>query len=439
MKKRIFLPLLLCLVAIVNGVVWAQDFSKLDQYVDSLEAHDKFMGNLLIAHDGKVIYERSTGLKDIEKAEKLTKDSRFRVGSISKMFTTALVLKSVEEGKLSLDQPLSDFYPEVKNAEKITISNLLQHRSGIHNFTNDEVYMTYYQDPQTEASMVEKIVAVGSDFEPDSKGEYSNSNFVLLTYILEKVNNKPYADLVKENITSPLQLKNTYVGKTPEKEEAKSYKHAEGEWVFEPYTDMSIPVGAGAIVSTSEDLLRFIEGLFAGKIISQESLELMKEIKDGYGRGMFQYPYAEKRSYGHTGGIDGFRSMLGYFPTEKLTIVTLSNALNFNSNDISLAMLHSYFGNEVTIPSFTTVELSEEELDQYVGEYSSEQIPLVFVFERQGKVLIAKPSGQQETPLEAKGNDTFAFTMAGAIFEFVPEKGEMTLKQGGATITFKRK
>ncbi|WP_192347487.1 serine hydrolase [Algoriphagus sp. Y33] len=355
------------------------------------------MGNLLIAKNGEVIYEPSIGFQDIDSGERLTSPSRLRVGSITKMFTTALVLKNVEEGKLSLDQPLSDFFPQVKNAEKITMSNLLQHRSGIHNFTNDEVYMAYYQSTQNEESMVEKIVAAGSDFESDSKGEYSNSNFVLLTYILEKLNQSSYAELIKENISSPLKRNSTYVGKSPLKEEAKSYQFVEGKWVIEPFTDMSVLAGAGAILSTSEDLLRFIEGLFAGKIISQESLELMKEIKDGYGRGMFQYPYAEKIFYGHTGGIDGFRSLIGYFPNEKLTIVTLSNGLNFNSNDITIAMLHSYFGNEVSIPNFTIVELSEEEIDQYVGEYSSEQILLVFIFERQGEVLVAKPSGQQDT------------------------------------------
>ncbi len=387
----------LCLVAGFNRVVSAQDFSKLDEHLDSVTVHDKFMGNLLIAKNGEVIYEPSIGFQDIDSGERLTSPSRLRVGSITKMFTTALVLKNVEEGKLSLDQPLSDFFPQVKNAEKITMSNLLQHRSGIHNFTNDEVYMAYYQSTQNEESMVEKIVAAGSDFESDSKGEYSNSNFVLLTYILEKLNQSSYAELIKENISSPLKRNSTYVGKSPLKEEAKSYQFVEGKWVIEPFTDMSVLAGAGAILSTSEDLLRFIEGLFAGKIISQESLELMKEIKDGYGRGMFQYPYAEKIFYGHTGGIDGFRSLIGYFPNEKLTIVTLSNGLNFNSNDITIAMLHSYFGNEVSIPNFTIVELSEEEIDQYVGEYSSEQILLVFIFERQGEVLVAKPSGQQDT------------------------------------------
>tara|TARA_R110002020_G_scaffold368869_2_gene580658 strand:- start:439 stop:1758 length:1320 start_codon:yes stop_codon:yes gene_type:complete len=439
MKKHLFLSFFLCLLAGLNGLVLAQDFSKLDQIADSLDIHDKFMGNLLIAHDGKIIYERSIGYHDLENAEKLTKESRFRVGSITKMFTTALVLKNVEDGKLSLDQNLSDFYPQVKNADKITISNLLQHRSGIHNFTNDEVYMTYYQNPQTEEFLVEKIVDGGSDFEPDSKGDYSNSNFVLLTFILEKVNGKSYADLIKENITYPLKLNDTYVGKSPGLKEAKSYQFVDGNWVFEPYADMSVPLGAGAIVSTTEDLAKFIRGLFAGDIISQHSLELMKEVKDGFGRGIFQYPYGDKKSFGHSGGIDGFRSQLGYFPDEKLTIVRLSNGLNYNANEIDLAMLHSYFGNEVDVPNFTSVTLSEEELDQYVGEYSSEQIPLVITFVREGNVLVAKPTGQKDAPLEAKGDHKFEFSMVGAIFEFAPEKGEMTLKQGGASIAFKRK
>ncbi len=439
MRKYKVLALILWISTGFSGLATAQDFSKLDQFLDSLQMHDKFMGNILLSHEDKVIYERSIGFHDSEAGEKLTEASRFRVGSISKMFTTSLVLKSVEEGKLSLEQPLSDFYPQVKNAEKITISHLLQHRSGIHNFTNDEVYMTYYLNPQTEEFMVEQIVAGGSDFEPDSKGEYSNSNFVLLTYILEKVNHHSYADLIKEYITSPLRLKGTYVGKAPEKEETKSYKFGDGKWVFEPLTDMSVPVGAGAIVSTTTDLAKFIEVLYAGKIVSEESLGLMMEMEDGFGRGMFQFPYGVQKGYGHNGGIDGFHSHLSYFPEEKLSVVSLSNGLNFNSNEILLAVLDSYFGKEVKIPNFSSVVLSEEDLDEYVGVYASEQIPLVITFVRDGNVLIAKPSGQPDAPLEAKGEHRFEFAMVGAIFEFALDKGEMTLKQSGASIAFRRK
>ena len=108
--------------------LFAQDYSKLNQFFDSLETHDKFMGNVILRKNGETVYSRSLGYKDFDASIKLDKDTRFRVGSISKMFTTSLLFKAIEEGKLQLDQRLSDFFPEIKNADKITMSMLLQHR-----------------------------------------------------------------------------------------------------------------------------------------------------------------------------------------------------------------------------------------------------------------------------------------------------------------------
>lgn len=435
MQQRIIYSLLLYLISAATLI--AQDFNKLDQYFDSLEVHNKFMGNVLLKGNGEVLYARSLGFKDIEEGVKLEEDTQFRVGSITKMFTTVLVLQAVEEGKLKLDQKLSEFIPEIENSDQITISMLLQHRSGIHNFTNDDLYDTYFTSPQTREQLIEIIKEGGSDFEPDTKGEYSNSNFVLLTFILEGVYDESYRELVKERITKPLRLEHTLVGQGKGSNEASSYSFENG-WQKEQVTDMSIPLGAGAIVSTTEDLGNFIEGLFSGKLISDESLGLMKEIKDGYGRGMFQFPYYEKKAYGHNGGIDGFSSMLGYLPSDDVTICILSNGSNYNNNTIILAILDTQFGREVKIPSFQTATLTEEELDQYLGEYASDQIPLKMTFSKEGNTLIAKATGQPETPLEARGNHVFEFVQAGATMIFDPEKGEMTLKQGGATILFKR-
>jgi hypothetical protein len=164
----------------------------------------------------------------------------------------------------------------------------------------------------------------------------------------------------------------------------------------------------------------------------------MQEIKEGYGRGMFQFPYYERKAYGHNGGIDGFTSMLGYFPEEKLTICFLSNGANYNSNNIILATLDTYFGKEIKIPSFQAVALSSEDLDKYVGEYASDQIPLKINFVKDGTTLIAKPTGQPDAIMEPRGAHVFEFVQAGATMIFDPEKGEMTLKQGGGTILFKR-
>lgn len=415
----------------------AQDFSKLNEFFDSLETYDKFMGNIILRKNGENVYSRSLGYKDFDASIKLDKETRFRVGSISKMFTTSLIFKAIEEEKLSLDQKLSGFFPEIENADKITISMLLQHRSGIHNFTNDPLYESYFTSPQTRERMVQIIKEAGSDFEPDSKGDYSNSNFVLLTFILEELYKDSYLNLVKERITEPLQLNNTYVGKAPLMQEAKSYAFENG-WKEEEITNMSIPVGAGSIVSTTEDLGKFIEGLFSGKIISEQSLTKMKDIREGYGRGMFQFPYYEHKAYGHNGGIDGFSSMLGYFPEEKLTICYLSNGANYNNNTIILAVLDTYFGKEIEIPSFQTADLKSEDLDKYLGVYSSEQIPLKITFIKDGTSLIAKPTGQPDAILEARGSHVFEFVQAGATMIFDPEKGEMTLKQGGGLILFKR-
>ncbi|HSF52668.1 MAG TPA: serine hydrolase domain-containing protein [Algoriphagus sp.] len=439
MKAKLTLLLFFFAVSLNSGFAQFRNFSKLDQFLDSLEAHEKFMGTILLATDGKVDYQRALGYSDLETGKKNTPETRLRIGSISKMFTTVLVLKTVEEGKLSLDQKLADFYPQIQNSDKITISQLLQHRSGIHNFTNNEDYLSYNTKPISEPDLVGIIVKGGSDFEPDSKADYSNSNFVLLTFILEKVNQTPFAQQLEEQIAKPLKLENTYVFSSTDLSKNESYSYNfNGKWVEETETDPSIPLGAGAISSTVSDLNIFIHSLFEGKLISEESLKLMMEIREGFGRGMFSFPYFERKSYGHTGGIDGFRSFLGYFPEEKVTITVLSNGLNYNNNDILLALLDTYFGKEISIPSFGTVVLSSEELDAYVGDYASEQIPLKLTFVKDGAKLIAKPSGQPETVLEATAVHTFEFKPVNAVFVFDPEKGEVILKQGGQSFTFKK-
>ena len=191
---------------------------------------------------------------------------------------------------------------------------MLSHRSGIHNFTNDADYLTYNTQPKTEKEMLEIIEKGGSDFEPDSKAEYSNSNFVLLTYILEKTYSKSFADLLQEYIVKPIGLTDTYVyGKTnPKNNESKSYNFL-GSWKLQPETDATIPLGAGAIISTPIDLTKFADALFGGELLTSESLEIMKTIKDGYGIGLFRIPFYNSMGYGHTGGIDGFSSIYSHY------------------------------------------------------------------------------------------------------------------------------
>ena len=420
MKPKNLIALTLLLVL---GNTFAQNFNKakLDSLFQILETKDKFMGSIAISENGKLIYTKSIGKDDIENNKKSTILSKYRIGSISKMFTSTLIFKAIEENKLTLNQTIEKYFPTIENAKKITIGNLLNHRSGIHNFTNDTEYLKYNTEPKTEKQMIEIITKGKSDFEPNSKAEYSNSNYVILSYILEKIYKKSYKEVLQSKIIKPLGLKNTYFGSkiNTTSNECYSYSFSE-KWDKETETDMSIPIGAGAIVSNPTDLVIFIESLFNGIIISNKSLEQMKTIQEKYGMGIFQIPFYDKIGFGHTGGIDGFGSVLSYFPENKLSIALTSNGMIYENNNIMIAALSSYFNRKFEIPTFNSIDLKTEDLDKYLGEYSSPKFPLSITVTKENTKLFAQASGQSAFPLDAVEKDKFEFTMAGIKLEFNP-------------------
>lgn len=433
-------------IALLFGLLFASTFAqnlntaKLDSLFQILETKDKFMGSIAVAENGKLLYTKSIGKDDIDSNKQSTIATKYRIGSISKMFTSCLILKTIEENKLNINQTIDIYFPTIENAKKITIGNLLNHRSGIHNFTNDEEYLKYNTQPKSEKEMVEIIAKGKSDFEPDNKGEYSNSNYVLLSYILEKTYKKPYKEILNTKIIKPLGLKNTYFGgKTNiQDNECYSYRHA-SKWEKETETDMSIPMGAGAIVSNPTDLVVFINNLFSYKIINETSLEQMKTIKDNFGMGILQVPFYDKKGFGHTGGIDGFTSVVWYFPENKLSVALTSNGMIYNNNDIIIAALSSYYGKPFEIPTFKTIELKTEDLNQYLGEYSSADFPLKITISKDNLKLIAQATGQSSFPLDATEKDKFEFLAAGIKLDFNPIENQMTLNQGGRKFTLAKK
>lgn len=438
MKKHL---LVIALLLSVWSAPFAQelDKQKLDQYFDTLAAHDKFMGSVAVSQNGKIVYTRSIGLADVETKKQPDAETKYRIGSISKTFTSVLVFKAVEEKKLTLAQTINKYYPTIKNADKITIAHLLNHRSGIHSFTNDSAYWQYYTLPKTEIELIEIISKGGSDFNPDAKAEYSNSNYLILSFILQKVYKKDYAKILTEKIIRPVGLTQTYYGGKINltKNECNSYQY-KSSWVKEKETDMSIPVGAGSILSTPSDLTRFAEALFNAKIISQQSLATMMTIRDNYGYGLFQIPFYEKKGYGHNGGIDGFSSVFSYFPNEKVTYALTSNGTNFDNNSISIAVLSAVFNKPYELPEFNAAYMVKaEELDQYVGVYASAQIPLKITISKADNTLMAQATGQPSFALEASAKDIFKFDRAGVVLEFNPAEKQMTLKQGGGSFLFK--
>jgi D-alanyl-D-alanine carboxypeptidase len=427
------------IAVIAFSSVFAQTFKidKMNGFMDALDRNKKFMGSVAVAENGKMVYSKAIGYADVENKIKNTPETKFRIGSISKTFTAALVLKAVEENKLKLDDRLSKFYAEIKNSDKITLEQLLNHRSGIHNVTAAADYLAWSKSAVTPKQMVAKIVNGGNDFEPGASMSYSNSNYILLSYILESVYKKPYAKLLEEKIIKPLALSNTYYGGTinTKNKEAYSYEATEN-YIKDGETDMSVPSGAGAVVSNTADLLKFADALFSGKLVSVASLDKMMKMTDGYGYGLFTVPFNEHTGYGHNGGIDGFTSALYYFPQSKTGYAMLSNGTAFDNNRIAIAALSSAYGKDFQMPDFKTFAVKAEDLKKLEGTYASTQIPLkIDVRSRNGK-LYAQATGQGEFPLDAKSATVFTFEGAGIEMVFTPAKSEMTISQGGTNTLF---
>lgn len=433
-KKVIFLSAI-C----VSALAFSQQNikQKLGNYIDSLYAHHKVSGSFAIAENGNFTFQKAVGFADAEKNSKANINTQYRVGSVTKIFTAVLMMKAVEEKKISLDQKLSEFITEIPNGEKITLEQLLQHRSGIHNLTDEPEFWQYYTTPKTSTELIDIIKKYKSDFEPGSKHDYSNSNYILLGIILEKIYKTSYADLLEAKITQPLRLKLTKIGGTIDssKNQAKSFYFENGKYIAVPESDMSIPIGAGNIVSTPMELIKFIQALENGKLVTKESLSKMKNFVDDYGYGLVHFPYEKTFGYGHTGGIDNFRTALFYFPELKVAVAYVANQTTIDTNEIFDKMIDVTQGKDFKMPNFNSI-VSEVELQKYVGVYSSKGISLKINIFIKDKQLMAQATGQSAFPLDAVSKTSFTFNMANITIDFEPEKNLFVIEQGGVKTTF---
>lgn len=447
MRKKIYLSLLLSVLAFSIQAQTVLNIPKLDSLFRLLEENNKAMASVCIFKDGEAVYSKSIGYASVADRKPNTPDTRFRIGSISKTFTSVIILQLVDEGLISLQTPLSDYFSQVVNSESITIKHLLTHSSGIGSFTDDPEYLNYLTEKKSRDELLEIILKQKEVFKPGEKVVYSNSNYVLLAMIIEKVTASSYDQQLNQRIIQPVNLQRTSGGDkiNEQNNEALSYKFDSKEWVLEPETDMSIPIGAGSIVSTTADLCVFMEALFNGKLVSDTALIMMTSADYKYGMGMMRFPFGNKKSFGHTGGIDGFNSIVSHFPTEKLTLAFISNGMNMVMNDILIGILSICFNEPYQLPDYSKkpVEVALEVLESYEGVFASSQIPLKLTIAVKDGVLTAQGTGQPAFPLTPYSKSDFRFAPAGVIILFDDTKSGtkcqgIVLKQGGMEFVFKR-
>ena len=290
---------------------------------------EHFMGSILIVRDGQVVAAQSLGSANLEWHIPNAAATRFHIGSITKQFTAASILLLVDQGKLRLDDPISKYLDDPPEAwKKITLLHLLTHTSGIVSITDLAPEQAALTRGGTSAEIVERFRNQPLLFPPGTQARYSNSGYILLGMVIEKVSGEPYATFLQRHILSPLGMRDTGVDNGVDVVEnlASGYRLQAGTLVHADFVDMRIPFAAGDMYSTSNDLARWEEGLYGGKLLRPDSLRRMITPGLGdFGLGVIVKRDQGERVISHTGGIQGFVADLRYYPDRHIVVVVLSN------------------------------------------------------------------------------------------------------------------
>lgn len=441
--------ILALLLAFVSFSLVSQEFDKqkLNKYIKILEEKDQANLSVAISKGNKVIYINQGGYLTAATQKKTDQSTKFRIGSITKTFTATVIFQLIEEGKLSLSDKLSKFFPKVVNADKITVEHLLGHRSGIHNYTAVPDFALYLTKEMSLNDMQEKLEQMTSDFEPGTKTSYSNSGYFLLGMIIEKVTNTSYQKNVDNRIVKKLQLTNTYYGgKIDNSNNEANSQLFNKNWVdFPSEWNMSVAYSAGAMVSTPQDLNHFMYSLFNHQLVSKNSVDKMREIIGGLGHGVFSIPFGNRTAFGHNGRIDSFDSGSYYFPEDDINVTLLCNGVRVAYNDILVGILSIYFNTPFEMPTYDekAITLETSLLSNYEGVFSSKSLPIKITIKVDGDELTAQATGQGAFPLTPFSNRDFRFDPSGVIILYGESNGKtdystFVLKQAGQQFTFKK-
>ncbi len=409
---------------------------------------------ILVARDGKLLFCHGYGLADREEQIPATPTTQFRIGSLTKQFTAAAILRLRQDGKLSVDDPLAKYFPTYPDGEKITLRQLLHHTSGLHNFTSHPDFSARVVRPIAPADLVAWFQDDPPDFPPGEQFEYCNTGYVLLGQIVEKVSGQSLGDYFQQQFFTPLKMNGTGVfhNASPPDHAAKGYSSIAGQLQPALDWDMSWAGGAGELYSTVGDLWRWTEALQGGRVLSPEDLRdmlaeftipRMDTLTQRYGMGIGHVEIEWLPFIGHDGGLPGFLSELMWFPEEKVTIAVLSNAMPPPPGTAPSALV------PVAVRAFLPAEIAahapkiDPAIDpktypDYVGRYDYKGSGIQEITTANGH-LYAQLTGQDKFEVYPSAPDTFFFKIAAASMAFQRDKtGAVTAvihHQGGSTFT----
>jgi CubicO group peptidase (beta-lactamase class C family) len=400
---------------------------------------------VIVVRDEETLFRSASGMADMELGVTLTPENVFRIGSISKQFTAAGILLLEEEGKLNVSDDINKYLPDYPTqGHTIRIEHLLSHTSGIFNYTSIPGYFdgdAIRKDVTTE-ELIDVFANLPMNFSPGDQYSYSNSGYVLLGAIIEKVSGKTYAEYIQTAIFDKLGLTNSYHG-GPQiiLNRANGYQGEAGHYSNAAYLSMTQPHGAGALLSTVDDLAKWSNALFEGELLSQASLKKMItdfELNDGehagYGFGLAVGERFGEREISHNGGIHGFSTSGIWLPEQKIYVAVLSNNADSGAPDF-LATRMAFDTAGADYPKLVAIDIDAAEFSQYLGVYQINENESRSVMIEDGRLYTQRTGGGR---LEIAAHAEDAFFYPGSFTHLVFRRDRdgnvvaMDMFQGGA-------
>ena len=444
LKNLFALTIFLSLVLAVRPQDLAQ---QADELVQAYVKSGDFSGSVLVAKDGKIILKKGYGLANREWSIPNASDTKFRLGSITKQFTSMLIMQLVAEGKIDLEAPMSTYLPKYRKdiGDKVNIHHLLTHTSGIPSYTDDQVFMmTKVRNYYKPEEFVEEFCSGDLKFEPGSEYDYNNSAYFILGFIIEKMTGMTYAEALEERIFKPLGMNDTgydsYSEIIPKRAsgyrvDAKGYENC---W----FLDMSIPYAAGSLYSTVEDLYKWDRALYTNELLDEKwKKKMFTPFLNNYAYGWSTGDYEGHPYMDHGGGIFGFNTFLIRGYEDDMFAVALGNSEVNLSGRVAQNLGKLALGGQADYPKeVAEVEVDPTTFDALEGKYALNPALIVTVA-REGDHLTAEPTGQDKVRLVPTGPNTFFVKEIEAKVEFVADdKGKikhMVLHQGGEHVAKK--
>ena len=446
-----------------RGAVTNAPMPPADKLVDALftqvVTNDGPGAAVLVAQNGRVLFKKGYGLADVAHGAGFAPDTKSRIGSITKQFTASAILKLQEQGKLIVQDKLTKYFPDFPRGDEVTLHHLLTHTSGIRSYTDKPGFIDKVTSPIEADDLIKSFQNDAYDFAPGKKWHYDNSGYFLLGRIIEKVSGQSYGDFLRKNFFEPLGMTNTGVHRAglALEHEALGYQFDGTVFTNALNWDMSWAGAAGALYSTVEDLSRWNEGVFGGKVLKEASLKAAwtpvktednksDDSSNGYGYGWSIAHMRGAQEISHGGGLNGFSSFIMRLPRENFTVAILANALpgaaGVDPGRLAHLVTEIYLGEKLDPRPTHQVNpgVSPAAFDALAGRYDYGMA--VMTVTKEGQHLYAQLAGQPRFEIFPKSDTEFFWKAADAQVTFVKDnQGKVTKAvhyQGGQTINAPR-